>query len=112
MPWSQRRSTSSVVQARKTRSTGASNVRSIRNTRGRCSVTSAPPDIRDAEAPGRLAHGGGPTAQPLDDLAADRMGQRAERIVKAPFGRNEDAQEPGAWWHRHDEYAAEEGAPQ
>ncbi len=22
----------------------------------------------------------------------------------APFGRNEDAQEPGAWWHRHDEY--------
>jgi predicted dithiol-disulfide oxidoreductase (DUF899 family) len=22
----------------------------------------------------------------------------------APFGRNEDAQNPGAWWHRHDEY--------
>jgi predicted dithiol-disulfide oxidoreductase (DUF899 family) len=22
----------------------------------------------------------------------------------APFGRNEDAQEPGAWWRRHDEY--------
>ncbi len=23
----------------------------------------------------------------------------------APFGRNEDPQSPGAWWHRHDEYA-------
>ena len=22
----------------------------------------------------------------------------------APLGRNEDAEEPGAWWHRHDEY--------
>jgi predicted dithiol-disulfide oxidoreductase (DUF899 family) len=22
----------------------------------------------------------------------------------APFGRNEDPQSPGAWWHRHDEY--------
>jgi len=28
----------------------------------------------------------------------------------APFGRNEDAQDPGAWWHRHDEY--EEAARQ
>ena len=33
MPWSQRRSTSSLVQASKTRSTGASKVRSIRKTR-------------------------------------------------------------------------------
>src|SRR5690349_14334511 len=23
----------------------------------------------------------------------------------APLGRNEDPQHPGAWWHRHDEYA-------
>jgi len=22
----------------------------------------------------------------------------------APFGRNEDPENPGAWWHRHDEY--------
>jgi predicted dithiol-disulfide oxidoreductase (DUF899 family) len=21
-----------------------------------------------------------------------------------PFGRNEDSENPGAWWHRHDEY--------
>jgi predicted dithiol-disulfide oxidoreductase (DUF899 family) len=30
----------------------------------------------------------------------------------APFGRNEDAQNPGTWWHRHDEYQAEEEAGQ
>src|SRR5262249_4883115 len=26
----------------------------------------------------------------------------------APRGRNEDPQEPGAWWHRHDEYETKE----
>jgi predicted dithiol-disulfide oxidoreductase (DUF899 family) len=29
----------------------------------------------------------------------------------APFGRNEDAN-PGAWWHRHDEYETEQAARQ
>jgi predicted dithiol-disulfide oxidoreductase (DUF899 family) len=24
----------------------------------------------------------------------------------APLGRNEDPQNPGAWWRRHDEYAS------
>jgi predicted dithiol-disulfide oxidoreductase (DUF899 family) len=28
----------------------------------------------------------------------------------APFGRNEDPQQPGAWWYRHDEYGTREGA--
>ena len=28
----------------------------------------------------------------------------------APFGRNEDPQHPGAWWHRHDEYETRAGA--
>jgi predicted dithiol-disulfide oxidoreductase (DUF899 family) len=26
----------------------------------------------------------------------------------APLGRNEDPQNPGAWWHRHDEYETRE----
>ena len=26
----------------------------------------------------------------------------------APLGRNEDPRDPGAWWHRHDEYATGE----
>jgi predicted dithiol-disulfide oxidoreductase (DUF899 family) len=26
----------------------------------------------------------------------------------APFGRNEDPESPGAWWHRHDEYETKE----
>jgi predicted dithiol-disulfide oxidoreductase (DUF899 family) len=26
----------------------------------------------------------------------------------APFGRNEDSHDPGAWWHRHDEYETRE----
>jgi predicted dithiol-disulfide oxidoreductase (DUF899 family) len=28
----------------------------------------------------------------------------------APLGRNEDPQDPGAWWRRHDEYETEEAA--
>jgi predicted dithiol-disulfide oxidoreductase (DUF899 family) len=30
----------------------------------------------------------------------------------APLGRNQDAQDPGAWWHRHDEYETKEAARQ
>lgn len=30
----------------------------------------------------------------------------------APLGGNEDAQDPGAWWHRHDEYETKEVARQ
>jgi predicted dithiol-disulfide oxidoreductase (DUF899 family) len=26
----------------------------------------------------------------------------------APFGRNEACHDPGAWWHRHDEYETRE----
>jgi predicted dithiol-disulfide oxidoreductase (DUF899 family) len=26
----------------------------------------------------------------------------------APFSRNEDPENPGAWWHRHDEYETKE----
>jgi predicted dithiol-disulfide oxidoreductase (DUF899 family) len=29
----------------------------------------------------------------------------------APFGRNEDPENPGGWWHRHDEYPTREAAP-
>jgi predicted dithiol-disulfide oxidoreductase (DUF899 family) len=30
----------------------------------------------------------------------------------APLGRNEDPHDPGAWWHRHDEYETEEAVRQ
>ena len=37
--------------------------------------------LGDAEVPARLADGGRPAAEPLHDLAAERMGERLERIV-------------------------------
>ena len=37
--------------------------------------------LGDAETPARLADGCCPAADPLDDLASDRVGERGERIV-------------------------------
>src|SRR3954451_10072919 len=37
--------------------------------------------LRDAEAIGDLPHGGGPAAEPRDDVTAERMGQRPEHII-------------------------------
>jgi predicted dithiol-disulfide oxidoreductase (DUF899 family) len=40
------------------------------------------------------------------------VGTREQYLDVAPFGRNENSQDPGAWWHRHDEYEAGEAASQ
>ena len=40
---------------------------------------------------------------------AQLMGTYAESDI-TPFGRDEDPENPGAWWHRHDEYETREEA--
>jgi predicted dithiol-disulfide oxidoreductase (DUF899 family) len=52
-------------------------------------------------------NGGVYNFRPEGEVAPQREGMSA-----SPLGRNEDPENTGAWWHRHDEYETQEATRQ